>query len=249
MPEYDQPWNCGEAAECLTFVARELARRGLITGWVGADDVASILRRCRPCTRRRNPNQCMGWELDFGDSKPLRFTPVNLKEREISVTVTGRFSFQRTHRDRWEDWKRQPMRECNLAIFLRDVRDNKPLTRQHLELASNDGSSLQHGPVWHLQLGGVPLKGVLGRLEVPRWPSAPLDFMLLVDLVLFTFWFDHWKELRRQASWRRWVKRSEVLVLGHYHEWMNSYWTNPERHDSWLAAQCNQTSGWNPRPP
>lgn len=141
------------------------------------------------------------------------------------------------------------MRECTLAIELLEVRTGRAITRQHLDLANNGSSNLpQHGPVWHLQLGGANVDLGLGRLDVPRWPSAPLDFMLLVDLVLFTFWFDIWKSLSHQANWRRWVKRSEALVLGHYHDWMNSYWTYPERYPSWLAAQCNQTSGWNPRP-
>jgi hypothetical protein len=49
------------------------------------------------------------------------------------------------------------------------------------------------------------------------------------------------------AEWRSIIKNAEQLVLTHYFQRLGEYLNSPNRYDSWLAAQCNQTSGWNPR--
>src|SRR5206468_6323039 len=49
-------------------------------------------------------------------------------------------------------------------------------------------------------------------LKVPRWPVAPTDFILIVELVLFSFFSAVWRGVALSSPWRDYIKTAEQLV-------------------------------------
>lgn len=90
--------------------------------------------------------------------------------------------------------------------------------RWHFDLANlNNHEIFQEGPKFHMQFGGhVP-----GRenfwLDRPRWAHAPMDLILLLEVVAANFFSDKWnKNLRNNSSWCEYVSQSEKLCLSYY---------------------------------
>ena len=84
-------------------------------------------------------------------------------------------------------------------------------------------------------------------LDGPRWPTRPLDFVPTVELAVYSFFWEAWNRLKVANPWKQWIHGSEELVLSHHHERINDDWNRRTDVDSWLAVQCNQFGGWNPR--
>jgi hypothetical protein len=233
-------WSCIEAAECVSYVSEELASRGLISGWVSGEEVDSILTRCSSC-RGRKPSvkKCRGWCLNFTEAKTLQFIPLdNGKGSLVQLAVRGFFDFRR--KNPGVD-SRDPLAGCSAMVTISDAMSGQLLIRHHVDLANQK----QHGSVWHYQVEDLIANS---RLDRPRIPALPIDFILFIELLLYNFANQSWGELRRTNPWRDWVKRSETLVLAAYAKRLELYRGQEAVADSWLAAQCNETSGWNPRP-
>ncbi len=248
MSRRDVPWSCGDAEECVLAINDVLRQEGLITSWVFPDSLFKVVARCAGCRRGNpNPRSCTGWRLTLRGTTALSFNPAEVEGRFVAVSIEGQYDFRRSQPGRWDSWARAPMQTCNSAVLVEDLEGNV-ITRQHLDLA-NTG---QKGAMWHLQLGGLPGGGrerpPYEWFDVPRWPSHPHDFMLTVELVVYSFWWDTWNRIRETDPWRLWVKRAEDLVLAHYQERLALYWNARTDPDSWLAVQCNQIGGWDPRP-
>jgi hypothetical protein len=228
--------------KCVQYVSSELARREVIQPWVAPAAVwQSLLVPCQPCAKRRNGathRRCRGWRLAFRGDRALSFQPVRTKVGTVRIALEGSFNMQRPEGARGS-WENAPMQACTGAIIIRDSTSDTPLTRQHIDLANAD----QPGTTWHLQLGGVGSSedGEWRRsVEVARWPSPPIDFMLLVELGIFLFQWDHWNDLRVREPWKRYVRDTEDLVLEHYVDALSTYWDQRSNKSSWLSMQCNQ---------
>lgn len=195
-----------------------------------------------------NPRACRGWFFSFRGLNALRFEPSEVKGRAVRVAIEGLYDFRHSmHGRSWTDWTKSPIKQTSSVLVVEDVRNDRLLTRQHLDLAE----PAQAGPVWHLQLGGLPSEGQRPEhewLDEPRWPSRPLDFTLTVELAVYGFFWEAWNQLKVTNPWKLWVHRSEELILSHYHERITDYWNRRTDLDSWLAAQCNRSSDWDPRP-
>lgn len=204
--------------------------------------VVRLLRSCRSCRTSGKDKRCTGWRADFKGNTAVLFTPTEVRSGWVQPAVTGYFDCRRKELGKWDD---KPVAEGTFAVEVRG-RDRQLLGRSHVDLA-NAG---QPGPVWHLQSGGKPPGETVGETEIslPRWPSYPMDVVLVLELVLFNFYWDKWSQLRARNPWREAVRNSEDLVLTPYRQRFNDYWRTRSSRHSWLAHQCNQTSGWDPRP-
>lgn len=240
----DRTWSCHWASGLISFVHDELGRGGLIRPWSVPEDGGGFLVRCTGC--RKGKRYCKGWLFDFSGQQALRFVPSKLRRgATVNVSLEGRFDFRRSDvPKRLTDWSDFPAKAMNVAVTV-ESEAGELLTRHHLDLA-NAG---QPGPLWHLQLGGVPVKGTaLSGIDVPRWPAWPVDFLLMVEFTLFNFFPDEWDRIRETAGWKAALKQSEELVLPHYLQRYEAYRGASSPYASWLAAQCARTSGWDPRP-
>lgn len=247
MPDITEPLTCHAVKQCILAANDALIRADAIVAWIYPAQLSpGILRMCDQCRANSgsNPRNCTGWHFNFRGRFALEFNPVQIKGHNVKVSLEGQYSTQRTTSS---DWLTAPFSISNSTVAVKDEQDTL-LTRQHLDLAERQ----QGAPVWHLQLGGLPHGDERPRyewLDVPRWPTYPLDFMLTIELVLFSFMPEKWAQLNRTEPWKTWVQRSETLILSHYYERLRTYWNQRSSAPSWLAAQCNTTSQWNPRPP
>lgn len=242
--------TCALARHSALSLGNMLRERELIDHWLDGTSIDQCFQMCSACRKARGaqtakPNKhCQGWKFAFRGRTALKFRPTKVEGREYSVTLTA---IHDCLRDAKKDWEQFPMNACSPAVEVRDLAGTL-LTRQHVDLANPK----QPGPVWHLQLGGLPSerkgKHALEHLDVPRWPCMPLDFVLAAELILHSFYHDEWRELSESASWRKLIDDSESHMLGHYVSKIASYWDQRSSHASWLSAQCNTSSSWNPRP-
>lgn len=96
--------------------------------------------------------------------------------------------------------------------------EGKNHARWHFDLANVvDEHRFQDGPKFHMQFGG----NVPGResfwLNRPRWIHAPMDLILLLEVVAANFFTDKWdSHLRQDPSWCENVSQSEKLCLSNY---------------------------------
>ena len=232
--------TCREAESNLTRILAELRSQGILKTPY-QDTIALAFTRCASCRGRRT--RCAGWRLSLTEATTIEFRTFEVKGRHVYARISGTFSTQRSHPARGLDnWRSQPCGISTCAIEILELPDSMLVERHHHDLAWSG----QPGPVWHLQLGGASTDN--RWLNVPRWPSAPMDPVLVIELAVYSFYNDNWNELRSSNPWRRIIKRSEDLLLPHYGERLQAYRSQADRADSWLAYQCNVKSDWNPRP-
>lgn len=246
MTESD--WTCLEAADCVAHVSGELFAREAAEYWLGRDAIiGNVLKACQACrSNRRVHKKCRGWVLSFRGATALRLRPRPIAGHEFRVRLEGHFDVQRVPDQRWQAWHLAPMAASSAAIVVESA-EGDLLARTHLDLANPD----QDGPTWHIQAGGLATaheKSPLEWLDQPRWPCAPMDFMLFVEFALYSFNWDVWNGLRSTNPWRRFVQKSEALVLDHYVERLNTYWNQRASQLSWLSEQCNRVGRFDPRP-
>ena len=237
--------HCRQAADDLVRILSELRRRELVKGPVSDETVRHALYQCQPCRGRgASRRKCLGWKGSFNQATAIEI-PFEVEARHVTAKVSGFFDFRRPKRQNWQDL---PAAAVTFSIELWEVTDSEPCARHHIDLANPS----QAGPVWHLQMGG--LASGEGRnkahswLKIPRWPTLPMDMILVLELAIYNFRHEAWVDLRTTNPWRDIIKRSEKLMHHHYVERLKDYCNRSEVGDSWLAYQCNQTSGWNPRP-
>ena len=235
-----RPQTCREAESDLVRVLEELRSRNILETPY-RDMVKGAFERCPSC--RKSRNGCLGWYLRLKGAAAVEFRHFQVRGNWLFVRLQGVFSTRRPKAARRLDaWQPQPCGVSSCAIEVCEVGSGKLVARHHHDLA-NVG---QIGPVWHLQMGGAPAKD--HRMDVPRWPVAPMDPVLVIELAVYSFFNETWKELSSINPWRNIIKRSEQLLLPHYRDRLNEYLTQGTGIDSWLAHQCNYMSGWDPRP-
>ena len=204
------------------------------------DMVTRAFRKCSSCRSRRS--RCLGWRLQLRDATAIEFRDFEIDGRHVFARIQCDFSTTRADGGRHlHDWQPQPCSASTCAIEIFEL-TNGLVGRHHHDLAN----PRQPGPVWHLQLGGA---GDDHRwLDVPRWPTVPMDPVLVIELAVYSFFNDTWNDLSSSNPWRRIIKNSEILLLPHYHMRLQEYMNQEGRADSWLAYQCNRRGGWDPRP-
>jgi hypothetical protein len=137
---------------------------------------------------------------------------------------------------------------ATLEIF--DVTDESLLERHHIDLANRG----QQGTVWHYQYGGHPAGGIpdlpTSWLEVPRWPIFPIDLTLLLEAISYNFFPVEWERLNESGEWLRLVCSAEELAVSHFAAHVTQHFSRAAEHRdrTWLSAQDDQSSGFDPRP-
>lgn len=254
--------HCQIVEEDLVRSVAELRSRYLVQPSLSNEALKRSFRRCTSCRRKPGNKKCLGWEFNLLGNNAIYLRQTQIGGRWVQAVVTGTFEFKRTSKD-----IPRPVRaSCALEIWRFSeeegrIAEDAPYSRHHLDLANRGqpDSGVSHdqlGPVWHLQLGGLHSRG--GRmpnewLDVPRWPSLPMNFILVMELAIYSLFPEAWQDLRLRNPWRDIVKRSERLMITDYRERLCEYFEQhlrdePER-ASWLSFQCNRTGGWDPRQP
>lgn len=197
-----------------------------------------IVNRCGSCRRGKNSRACSGWSISLRRGSEISFeAPVG--NRRVIVLVEGS--------QVWDFSKAIPgfpaiPVEGSYSVSILDE-NSSLITRQHSDVAN----FAQAGSVGHLQLGGLPSMGSRPDyewLDVPRWPMMPVDLVLLVELLIYSFFPLYWLQNSETVAWRRAVQGSETQMYSPWRARMELYWNQRESRDSWLKEQCNINSSW-----
>jgi hypothetical protein len=241
-------YSCGHAAKGLVDVMRLLGAEGLLQAQPDVGLVRQWVRQCDACRRGRNPSRCLGWQTVV-DRGSLVLGPIPQRRGPtVRAEVSATCSFERSAPGRQPEWIAKPLAYSTVVVEIFGVQSDDLVERHHVDLANRG----QHGPAWHFQYGGNPAGGVeklpTGWLQEPRWPSAPLDLTLLVELLVYNFFPEQWSRLNGQGEWLRLIAETEDLVISHFARHMAHHFHRGAGHRdrTWLAAQDN--AEFDPRP-
>lgn len=232
--------TCQEAEGNLVGILSELLSRDIIRT-PHQDRLTRAFTKCLSC--RKSRRKCLGWDLSLKDDTAIEFRDFEIRRRRVFARLEGVFSTVRSRPSRrLDDWNSQPCGASSCAIVVLELANGGVIARHHHDLA-NQG---QHGPVWHLQMGGGSTSN--HQFDIPRWPAVPMDPVLVIELAVYSFFRETWESLRSSNPWRHIIRRSEGLLLPHYYTRLREYCDgSPDAH-SWLEYQCNVTGSWDPRP-
>jgi hypothetical protein len=241
-------YSCDRAIKQLGQVVRLLADHGILQVAPDEGMIRQCVRRCAPCEKDKGPKRCRGWKTVV-DRGVLALGPVTHVGRSpLRLEVSAICGFQRDKPARENEWRDRPMASSTVALEIFDIKSDELLERHHLDLA-NPG---QAGTAWHLQYGGNPAAGIPGLptawLGEPRWPVAPADLTLLLELVAYNFFPDEWAQLNEEGEWLRLIWAAENLVVSHYARFIDAHFGRQAdlREGTWLAVQDNNK--FDPRP-
>jgi hypothetical protein len=241
-------YTCASATKALMELVRLLGAERLLQAEPDGGLVHQWVRQCERCRRGDGARRCLGWHTSV-DRGFLVLGPAPQPGRPtIRIDVSATCSFERPEPGRQPAWVAKPLLHSIVVVEIFDVATNGLLERHHVDLANRG----QDGPTWHLQYGGNPAGEVeslpTSWLQEPRWPMAPLDLTLLLELLVYNFFPEVWRRLNGQGDWLRLIWEAEQLVVSHFAKHMAEHFARaPDRRDrTWLAAQAN--AEFYPRP-
>lgn len=105
-------------------------------------------------------------------------------------------------------------------------------------------STKEYAPLFHLQFGGVSRDDEFcwlpHNLELPRFPSPPMDLVLTCELVIATFFPYVYRRLSEDGNWTSVIKESERHFMREYFKIWGDY--GPQRcHQTLLDYLCSPT--------
>ena len=241
-------YTCGRATKGLVQLIHLLGNERLLQAQPDDGYVHQWLRRCDPCRKGDGPKRCLGWQLTV-ERGFLAFGPISTAGKPtMRLDISARCGFQRDKPGRQGQWCARPMAHSNVVVEVFDVADETLLERHHIDLANRG----QAGPTWHFQYGGNAEGGLpdltTSWLQEPRWPIAPVDMTLLIELLVYNFFPEQWLKLNGQGEWLQLMWDAEQLVVSHFAQHMARHFEKDvsTRDRTWLAAQDN--ADFDPRP-
>jgi len=113
------------------------------------------------------------------------------------------------------------------------VKGNNIIRRFHFDVGTGSTGILK--PICHMQYGGKAHElnsdpnlnyHLDPSIEKPRFPFPPIDFILLLDLLLRQFNTTLGKKFIEERNWKRLVKESERYRLQNYYFQIHRYFNN-----------------------
>ena len=119
--------------------------------------------------------------------------------------------------------------------------DNRVISRCHFDTCDSG----QYAPYYHFQLHGDPEDNEIywypNTIELPRFPSPPLDLILACEIIVATFFPTKHRLLVEQGEWTKLIKESECYLLSNYFRKVVEYLDNCDFHDKTLLHRlCAQ---------
>lgn len=246
-------YTCARAQKSLVGVVRILKDVDILQAVPDDELLEQCVKRCDPCRKRGKAKHCRGWRTVV-ERGSLSFGPLTHKGgRQIRIEISANCDYRRPAPGRQDAWDRLPLASSVVTLEIFEVETEELLERHHLDLA-NAGSPGQPGPVWHLQMGGNPADSVdpteTGWLDLPRWPTPPMDLTLAIEFLTYSFFPEKWEKLNERSEWFQLVVGAEQLVVSHFAEHMTNHFRRKarDRDCTWLTAQDNRSGAFDPRP-
>jgi len=194
------------------------------------------------------------WELVVYPENPIEFTVAESDDRlkpdifcEIEASDNEDFplshlrlvlrvwSIQRnlSYRPQWDSINILEKLEGNHS-------SNRVMSRCHYDTCTK----AQYAPYYHFQFHGTPRANELYwfpyTIELPHFPSPPIDLILACEIVVATFFPTTYQQLLQDGSWVNIIKESEESVLSKYFERCKFYIEDNPPHTTLLHLLCRQ---------
>jgi len=237
--------NAERMATNIRRLVHILKKNGLIVDeslWV-MKEAASNVESCPPDQ----------WELCILPEKPLEFVQAESDDRlkpdifclirvasqgdwPIShLSVVLRVWSTRQNISFRPDWDSEEVKQK----FDRIGSYKRVMFRCHYDTCSHG----QHAPIFHLQFGGHPRHDELywfpHTLELPRFPSPPVDLILACELVVATFFPSVHRKLCQDGNWTSMIQESELFFMNKFYEVCKNYLNHPPQHQTLLDHICS----------
>jgi hypothetical protein len=246
-------YTCARARKDLTELVGILKEVDILQAAPDDEFLGQCVESCEPCRKGGRAKRCCGWHTVI-ERKVLSFGPLTYRgDRQIRLELSANCDYRRPAPGRQHAWDESPLSASVVTLEVFGVEAEELLERHHLDLA-NAGLPGQAGPVWHLQMGGNPAGSVdpteTGWLDLPRWPTAPMDLALAIEFLAYSFFPKKWVQLNNRGDWFRLMVGAEQLVVSHFAEHMAGHFRREasNRDRTWLAAQDNESGTFDPRP-
>ena len=194
--------------------------------------------KCGAC-RNGKPKGCSGPRIEIRPEDPLAFTRVKVRSgKEVQLDISG--IIQCGPDGRLTNADAEHCVHFRLWLFEPDM-PRKLILKSHVDIAN----AYQHGPATHLQFGS---RVVDDNWRLPseaneiRWPVPIMDFVLAVELGLYSLWFDDWRRLVQNREFVSIIRASEDTRTAHFMETWRGYISGRASGGTFLGALCNQTS-------
>ncbi len=195
--------NAEEAGHALRVIGEKLRGAAILTaeGAQALNDEAARLAKLK---------KDISWTTRIGRARAIVFERV---EDDNGAPITITLSADRIIVDQAITGC-PPFSNLDVAIAITNAM-GEPLCRWHLDRA-NGG---QHGPLFHLQMGGhVP--GFRDRdlpVAVPRWCHPPMELGLLCEVISANFFASKWmRSVRDDPAWCKAIRSLQKLCYTDY---------------------------------
>lgn len=233
-------YSCGSALDQMNRIVKALLAARAVTSSV-VQPVRSWFEFCVSCDKRNSWSKCLGWQFRVPESKPLTLGPFLDKGTTVLIELSADLNFRRESAMNLQDWRTAPVEKANLTV---SIRGGTKDVRYHVDLAELG----QEGHVWHLQFGGKGSHVSEARLDLPRWPVAPLDFALLIDTILQNYNRSMWNRCWGNQSYKGSLVESDALMRSAWIGRMASVGTGSQLGVFNQVFDNRASSPWNPRP-
>lgn len=192
-----------DAGKALRVIGNKLLDAGILTAEGNQALSDESFRMSKMRTQR-------SWTSHIARERPILFERVRDSNGDpISISLSA----ERIAVDQGSETC-PPFLSLDIAIAITD-RLGEPVSRWHLDRA-NAG---QHGPLFHLQMGGH-LPGYRDRelpIAEPRWCHPPMELGLLCEVISANFFTTQWaREIRDDPAWCQAIQKLQRLCYAAY---------------------------------
>jgi hypothetical protein len=195
------------------------------------------------------------WELAVPPQTPLEFSQAEKDKRlvpdifcQIKISNQGRCPISHLNvvvrvwsiKDDYSfrpDWDSESVRQ----ILGRKGLHKRVMFRCHYDRCSES----QKAPIFHLQFSGKPQNDELywfpHTLELPRFPSPPMDLVLACELIVATFFPSVHERLGQNGTWISLIKESESFFTSTFYKLCKEYFDAARPYQTLLEHLCFPT--------
>lgn len=237
--------NANRMAANIRRLTYELKRHRLIADqsrWV-LDEAASNIQSGPPDK----------WEVYISPERPLEFVQAESDQRlkpDIFCNIKA------TNRGRWplsllslvlRVWSTKPEISFRSNWDAKEVKQKldrihsykRVMFRCHYDSCSQN----QYAPVFHLQFGGNPKNEEFcwfpHFLELPRFPSPPIDLILACEHVVATFFPSAYRELYQNRVWISLIRESESFFMREFYDMCKKHFARVSQDQTFLGHLCS----------
>lgn len=178
------------------------------------------------------------WGYTIDHDEPLRFKMSPVRDVELSVDVYCNIRWTdkdipisqdikvriwSTHDDTIFSEDRDAQDICEQLTDPKRDRRGRVVSRFHFDRVNSDqGTTLEYHPEYHLQFGGKPEEYELcwhpKKVNIPRLSFPPMELFLTCQMIAANFFWEDYLDIRERSEYRAELKMYQNLLFSSYYK-------------------------------